>query len=174
MIMNIVDKAKKYAINSHRETNHFYDEHPYEYHLQMVVDTAEKFKFLIPKDEQDNVVAACWVHDVIEDCRQSYNDVVKATNQAVADLAYAVTTEKGKSRQERANEKYYNGIKETPYATYIKVCDRIANIKHSKSMQSRMFQVYSNENEGFKSKLWDNKYSKLFEYMDSLFTEKKQ
>ncbi|UZR93489.1 phosphohydrolase [Chondrinema litorale] len=169
--MNIVDKAKKYAIACHSETNHFYDEHPYEYHLQMVVDVAEKFKFLIPEDKQDNVVAACWVHDVIEDCRQSYNDVAKATSQDVADLAYAVTTEKGKSRKERANEKYYNGIKETPFATFIKVCDRIANIKHSKSMQSRMFQVYSKENEGFKTKLWDTKYLQLFDYMDKLFVE---
>ena len=34
------------------------------------------------------------MHDVIEDCRETYNDVNKATNEEIPELAYALTNEK--------------------------------------------------------------------------------
>jgi hypothetical protein len=34
------------------------------------------------------------VHDVIEDCRETCNDVKKATNEEIAELAYALTNKK--------------------------------------------------------------------------------
>jgi len=59
-------------------------------------------------------MTACWGHDLIEDCRVSYNDVKDALGQEAADIIYAVTNEKGKNRKERANDKYYEGIRNTP------------------------------------------------------------
>ena len=111
----MIEKAKEYAIDCHSKTGHLYDGKPYETHLQMVFNTAKKFIHLIPDEHQENVLAGCWVHDVIEDCRQTYNDVKNVTNVEVAELAYALTNEKGKTRKERANDKYYEGIRQTPY-----------------------------------------------------------
>lgn len=124
--------------------------------------------YLIPVEHQENVLAACWVHDVIEDCRQTYNDVKAKTNETVAELAYALTNEKGKTREERANEKYYEGIKKTPFATFIKVCDRIANYKYSKQQNNKMVKVYEKEMYNFIRKLYDKKYEYLFNHLKNL------
>jgi hypothetical protein len=103
-----------------------------------------------PKQEQVTLQEAClvaaWGHDLIEDCRVSYNDVKTHLGQEAADIVYAVTNEKGKNRAERANEKYYQGIRETPGAVFVKLCDRIANVQYSKMTKSRMFEMYSKEN----------------------------
>lgn len=60
----------------------------------------------------------------------------------VADIVYAVTNEKGKNRSERANEKYYQGIRENKLAVIVKICDRLANALYSKLINSRMLDVY--------------------------------
>lgn len=166
--MTIDEKARIYAIEKHRDTNHGYDQYPYEFHLQMVVNAAEKFIHLIPEEAQQNVLAGCWVHDVIEDARETYNDVKKALNEDIAELAYALTNNKGKTRSERAGERYYNGIRNTPYATFIKLCDRIANVTHSKNTRSRMLSVYRKENPKFIEKLQDEKYADVIQYLEDL------
>lgn len=168
--MDITEITKTYAITCHRETNHTYDGKPYEIHLQMVADTAEQFIHLIPKEERATVLAGCWVHDCMEDCRQTYNDVMRATNQAVAELAYALTNEKGKNRAERANAAYYEGIRNTRHAAFIKCCDRIANASYSKTGgKSRMFEIYQKENASFEEKIYHSDYEEAFQYLRSLF-----
>jgi len=164
----MIEKAKIYAVDCHNLTGHQYDGKSYKTHLQMVFDTANKFIHLIPAEHQENVLAACWVHDVIEDCRETYNDVKNATNQEIAELAYALTNEKGRTRKDRANDKYYDGIKQTPFATFIKVCDRIANYEYSKMQGSRMAEMYEKEMSGFVTKLYDVKYEELFNYINSI------
>jgi len=152
--MNIIDKAMMYAIKCHSETNHLYNGEPYHIHLRMVYNEAVKYSYLVSEADRDNFLAAAWVHDVIEDCRQTYNDVLKATNKDVAELAYALTNEKGKSRKERANDKYYDGINACRYASLLKVCDRIANLKYSIQTKSRMADMYIKENEDFLNKIY--------------------
>ena len=79
-----------------------------------------KYIHLLPNNRViSEVLAACWVHDVIEDCRETYNDVKNVLGERVADIAYALTNEKGKTRKERANDKYYEGIRNTPFALII-------------------------------------------------------
>jgi (p)ppGpp synthase/HD superfamily hydrolase len=138
-----------YAIKCHSETNHLYDGKPYALHLAMVVDTALTHLDTIPDVVHGEVIAACWLHDVIEDCRQTYNDVKSIAGAMVADIVYAVSNEKGKTRKERANAKYYEGIKATSWATFVKLCDRIANVRYSKETGSKMFEMYRKENDEF-------------------------
>lgn len=165
---NIIEKAKEYAIDCHDKTAHTYDGLPYDTHLEMVFDTANKFIHLIPDEYQEDVLAACWVHDVIEDCRQSYNDVKQATNHKVAELVYALTNEKGKTRKERANDKYYEGIRNTRFATFIKVCDRIANYEYSTRRGNNTANMYEQEMINFNTKLFDDKYGEMFDYLLSI------
>lgn len=162
------EQAKDYAKKCHTDTNHKYDGHPYTVHLQMVVDVSNKFIHLIPEDQRDNVLSGCWVHDLQEDCRVTRNDLKNATNEVVAELGYALTNEKGRTRKERANDKYYEGIRNTPYATFIKLCDRIANMTYSTKSGSRMSEMYRNEMPDFIGKLYDEKYQEMFDYLKSL------
>jgi hypothetical protein len=101
----------QWCIKQHRNTNHFYDTYlPYEFHLRMVAQVAVDFIHLLESKEKFahiEIQLACYGHDVIEDCRCSYNDVKEQLGSVAADIVYAVSNEKGKNRKERANEKYY-------------------------------------------------------------------
>ena len=102
-----INKAREYAILKHSETNHKYDGKPYDVHLKMVYDFGCKYIHILPNNETiEEVLASCWTHDVIEDCRETYNDVKKVLGEKVADIVYALSNEKGKNRSERANSKY--------------------------------------------------------------------
>lgn len=167
--MNLSEKARQYAIECHQSTNHLYDGYlPYEFHLRLVVATAHQFIQLIPEADREIVLAGCWVHDTIEDCRQTYNDVSQALGTPVAELAYALTNEKGKNRSERANAAYYEAIKATPYATFVKLCDRIANVTYSQLFGSRMTEVYAQEYPGFREKLYDPAWQPIFAHLEGL------
>jgi (p)ppGpp synthase/HD superfamily hydrolase len=117
---------------------------------------------------------ASFGHDLIEDTRVSYNDVMNQLGQEAADIIYAVSNEKGKNRKERANHKYYDGIRNTPGAVFVKLCDRIANVQYSKMTKSRMFEMYKKENDNFITQLgWDDTnthpYFEMFVYLVELF-----
>ena len=145
-----------WILKQHKDTNHMYDTYlPYEFHLRMVSNVAQEFIKAIP-DTNDgetsfrgSVLLAAWGHDLIEDTRVSYNDVRMTLGQDAADIIYAVSNEKGKTRKERANAAYYKGIRETPGAVFVKLCDRIANVQYSKMTGSRMFEMYKKENSDF-------------------------
>lgn len=168
METNIINKAKRYAVNCHKEANHLYNGSPYEIHLEMVYKSAIFFSYLIPENDRESFIAAAWTHDLIEDCRQTYNDVLNATNEQVAELTYALTNEKGKTRKERANQKYYAGIRACPHAILLKVCDRIANLQYSIDQKSRMRDIYAKEMRDFLLELYDEKYKDAFEYLEGM------
>ena len=125
---------------------------------------------------RDDVILAAWGHDLIEDTRTSYNDVREVLGHTPAEIIYAVSNEKGKTRKERANDKYYQGIRSTPGAVFVKLCDRIANVQYSKMSGSRMFEMYKKENSNFIQQLgWfgdvtDPNYE-LFCTLQELFIE---
>lgn len=175
---------KDWILKQHEDTNHMYDTYlPYEFHLRMVANVAYEFIKFMPDrydDEEisfrDEVILAAWGHDLIEDTRVSYNDVKKVLGFYAAEIIYAVSNEKGKTRKERANAAYYKGIRQTPGAIFVKLCDRIANIQYSKMTGSRMFEMYKKENSNFIQELgWfgdvtDPNYE-LFCTLQELFVE---
>jgi (p)ppGpp synthase/HD superfamily hydrolase len=166
-----------YCIEQHRATNHMYDTYlPYEFHLRMVATAAKDFTHVHSVDPlwKETVEIAAYAHDLIEDTRTSYNDVKANLGELVANIVYAVSNEKGKNRKERANEKYYEGIRATPGATFIKLCDRIANVQYSKMTQSKMFDMYRKENENFINSIGyspDHQLISMFNYLNELFTD---
>lgn len=169
---NIQQIGQEYASKCHRETNHLYNGQPYTTHLEMVVGTANKFIHLIPESDRGNVIAACWCHDVIEDTRQTYNDVKAMTNETVAELVYALTNDKGKNRKERAGKKYYDGIKAVKYASFVKMCDRIANIEYSKRTKSHMLNMYIEESDDFVDALYKVYLDEMWAYYHELLFSK--
>ena len=177
--MNYVD----WCIEQHRKTNHQYDKYlPYEFHLRMVVNAANQFEHLLASREPEfieSIKLACWGHDLIEDTRVSYNDVKNVLGHKAADMVYAVTNEKGRNRAQRANSKYYEDIRSTKGAVFVKLCDRIANVQYSKMTGSRMFLIYRKENESFGKSLgvWgvdgysQHEYFPLFAYLMEIFSK---
>lgn len=165
----LLAKAKEFAIQSHRGTNHIYDEYPYEMHLILARMVGSEFLYLIPGEKREIVLASIWCHDLIEDCRQTYHDIVATLeNEEVANIVFAVTNEKGKNRKERANEKYYFELKQNILAIFVKLCDRIANVRYSKYKNDPLYTAYQREQDNFKQSLYVEEYKEMFDYLDKL------
>ncbi len=158
---DIIEVAKNIATQAHADVNHLYDHFPYEVHLGYVVTTAQRYGYLLPNRDYDKVIAACWLHDTLEDTRLTYNDICSAFGDQfdsnliheVAEIVFALTNNKGRNRKERANAAYYEGIRKTPFATFVKLCDRIANVSYSKMFGSKMLSMYRRENADFLASL---------------------
>lgn len=167
-----VHKAAEYATKCHADTNHLYDGHPYSHHLEWVFKTGLQFINLIPVDAQETVLSACWCHDLIEDARQTYNDIKKVMGYDVAEMVFALTNEKGRYRHDRANDNYYAVIRLTPYADFVKICDRIANVENCVITKNRMLEMYQKEHDRFVQQLYNIKYGPMFNLLADLLATK--
>lgn len=169
LMKGIVLKARLYAFNVESLTRRKYDGKPYSFHTYMVYQYAKKYIDLIPVIERDSTLGACFTHDLIEDCGVTFNDVRKATNVKIASLTSALTTlVHGHTRRDRAPKSYYRRILKEKNADFIKICDRLANIKNSVNTNSTMLVAYRNENNKFRKNLYDEKYDIMFQEMDKL------
>ena len=158
-IYNIQLAIKERAAKFHEEVNQHYDEHPYSYHLERVATNAINYLYLVLDREEDvlPVIFGAYFHDSIEDARLTYNDVMKVAREFMSEgqallateIVYALTNEKGRNRHERANDKYYYGIRNTMYAPLVKASDRLANYTYAKETKSRMVKCYEKEMEEF-------------------------
>ena len=140
------------------------------------------------------IICACWCHDLIEDARINYNSMLEYSKKAVmssyvpigfgdigersraiADIVYAVSNEKGKNRAERESDKYFEGIRNTEHATFVKLCDRIANIEYSKMTERESggkLEMYRKEYPRFYQQLCDEKYRQMFDYIEDILIAK--
>jgi (p)ppGpp synthase/HD superfamily hydrolase len=148
--------GRQFASEQHRAVNQLYDGYlPYEFHLRLVAKTASDFISVLDVDDSvtNIILDAAWCHDVLEDTHITYNDLKKVIGEQAADIVYAVTNEKGRTRKERANEKYYQGIRHTKYAVFVKLCDRIANVTYGRLFGGGMYIMYQKEQESFEKAL---------------------
>ena len=149
-------KAMSYAFTAHESVNHRINGAPYSVHLALAGFYGLKFLEIVPIYLRQTAIDALFLHDTIEDTRKTYNDIKSEFGAGVADIVFACSNEKGRTRKERANLKYYQGIIGTPGAIFVKLCDRLANVKYSKETGSEQFEMYKKENNGFLSSLFPN------------------
>jgi (p)ppGpp synthase/HD superfamily hydrolase len=145
----LIMKAYNYARKCHDGTNQEYDGNSYMVHVIGAFGYAAKYIDLISKPDRATVLAAVFAHDVIEDTRQTYGDVKKELGERVAEIVYAVTNEKGKNRKERANDVYYSRIRRKKNADFVKLCDRLSNVRYSVDHGASQAKMYRNENKLF-------------------------
>lgn len=156
-----IEQIGQSAHELHQSVNQTYgDDLPYGFHLDMVVEGIICYGHQVCTREEDVLpfFFGAYYHDSIEDARQTYNDVMKTARRwmteeqalMATEIVYALTNDKGRTRAERAGERYYQGIRQTPYAPFVKLCDRLANVTYSCSVDSgrngnRMREVYKSE-----------------------------
>ena len=155
-----IELVRGHAHQLHESVRQTYGgELPYGYHLDMVVNNIRDFGHLVCVSTEDvlPLFFGGYYHDSIEDARLTYNDVMAVARRTLTEeqalmateIVYALTNDKGRTRAERAGEKYYKGIRETPYAPFVKLCDRLANITFSCSNMNpsnqHMKEVYKQE-----------------------------
>jgi hypothetical protein len=184
---------KEWAIAQHANTNHMYDGKigdptalPYSYHLQLVNDVLHRFKWLIDKLHAEGlcprfeiIETAAWGHDLIEDARASYNDIVKVCTNwfgfskedaiAIAEIIRAVTNNgRGRDRKEKMPDYIYKEIYDTPGADICKLGDRGGNILHGLLKGSSQKDMYKKEHTHFKQMLYKEHLAPFWEWIQKL------
>lgn len=142
-------KARDFAILCHGDQK--YGEYPYEIHLGHVVNVLLRFGVMPDTESQLNLMAAAWLHDVLEDTPVTYKEIEDAFNPEVARIVFAVTDEPGATRRER-KEKTYVKLAQNPDGVIVKLADRIANVEFSLIHGNiDLLYMYHKEQPGFEA-----------------------
>ena len=167
--------AKEFFTNLHDiEVNQKYAKNlPYSFHLELVEKQALKFEKYILSEKRDITFTGIWGHDSIEDARLTYNDVKSKFGKEVAEIIYLCTENKGRNREARKDEVWYNELAQNDIAVFVKLCDIIANSLFSLTTGSTMFEKYKNE---YYNKVkqylypkYKNRYADMFEYLEKIY-----
>ncbi len=162
-INETIEVAKAFANLLHVDAGQTYDKLPYITHCQSVVDVLLHFN-----ETDKSILAAAYLHDVVEDCGVSLVTIEDIFGPKIAKLVYAVTDEPGANRKER-KEKTYKKILTVEDAVKIKLADRIANLTHSvNSGNERMFRMYLKEAAEFEKALYEEDTLDLEPYWDTI------
>jgi len=156
-----------YVLKLHHSVGQRYDKYPYFYHLKMVYGFSLKFRHLLTKEESFIAFLICLLHDTIEDCRLTYNDVKTKFGFKVADSVFACTDLRGKTRKERHAPEFYKLLKNDKLASYAKICDIIANMTMSKKTGSTMLNRYRKEYSNTKNELYRSEFDEMFIYIEN-------
>lgn len=159
-----------FDLHDNKVNQKYADTLPYSFHLEMVYNQAKKFSYLIKYGEHDRIYISCYAHDSIEDARKTYNDIEKLCGNEIADIVYCCTEDKGKTREERHSDKFYEELSKNKLAVFVKLCDIIANTHYSLMTNSNMYEKYKKEFDKTKKYLFVKEYEDMFNYLEKLLT----
>lgn len=146
--MNVADKAKEFAIAKHATQK--YGEHSYSYHLAQVSQVISEFGYA----GDEAIMAAGWLHDVLEDTPTTYEMLASEFGKETADIVWAVTNESGKNRVDRFRKTALK-IQSNKKALIVKLADRIANTEASLQSNPKLYKMYVKEFPVFKELLYN-------------------
>jgi guanosine-3',5'-bis(diphosphate) 3'-pyrophosphohydrolase len=160
----IVYLARTFACIAHEQRNQRYDDLPYLAHLEDVVAVMKEFGC-----EDEELLAAGYLHDVVEDCGVSCYLVEQRFGRRVSELVCAVSDEPGRNRAER-HKLTYPKIFSTPDATFLKLADRIANVRACLRGKSKiLLEMYTKEHGFFSAALRvQGEYEEMWRLLEGL------
>lgn len=164
-----VKKTKLFSLLIHHKVRQSYDFYPYYYHTYMVAETTLKFQHLLDTDEEiENAYIVALLHDTIEDCRKTYNDIKAIFGETIADMVYCCTELRGKNRKKRHGQQYYEDLKNNELASFVKLCDIYSNVSQSIKTGNSMFKAYQKEFYTIKKHLYRDKFKPLFDELQAM------
>ncbi|MCR5672516.1 MAG: helix-turn-helix domain-containing protein [Lachnospiraceae bacterium] len=115
--------AVDFAVAAHEGQKRKKSSVPYIYHPLNLARHALAMDIM-----EDEIIAACLLHDVIEDCKKSLADL--PVNDETKELVRLLTCEKenDETKRKAVLEKYYGAIVKNPRAALIKCLDRCNNL----------------------------------------------
>lgn len=149
--MDIKQKAKKFATFAHQgQVRKAEPNVPYIVHPIGVAELLEKLGY------DDNVIAAAYLHDVVEDTDYTLDDLEKEFNSDIASLVDSVSEmDKTLSWEERKNRMIDN-IREKPLRNKVISCsDKINNIESLiKLLKKDGMKAFDSFKRGYDKQLW--------------------
>ncbi|WP_094710499.1 HD domain-containing protein [Hahella sp. CCB-MM4] len=140
----LIQKAKSYAIGAHRriDQRRKYSFQPYEHHLKSVAD------ILSQAGADEEMIAAAWLHDVVEDTPATFEDVEREFGQSVAELVRELTDvsrlqDGNRSMRKSIDREHTSNVSDR--AQQVKLADLIDNCHDICSHDARFGKVYLEE-----------------------------
>lgn len=149
--MNLIKKAKKLAKEKHGGDKRKYDEKKdYYSHPQGVAKRLQQFKSY--KHNQE-VIAAAYLHDILEETNMKYKELKSLFNEQIADLVKELTSDSSKYSNTGDESKYLakakyltdkiNNMSED--ARVIKLADRTDNVSDLSAAPQSFSDRYAKE-----------------------------
>jgi (p)ppGpp synthase/HD superfamily hydrolase len=172
--MNNIEKARDFAYEKHNKPSDSqrYGNAPYSKHLDDVKAVADRHLHYLNAEEVEDVYCAIYLHDTVEDTETTPNLLKKLFNDRVASIVLAVSNERGWDKKEILF-KTLPKIWQNRLATFVKMCDRIANTTNSKAgideRSSSLFERYKSEYPVFRYALKNEDFEDLWKELDELY-----
>lgn len=145
-----VARAAGFAAAAHHKQR--YGSAPYTYHLEQVAYVLRQHAVA---DVPEELEAAAWLHDVLEDTPVSESYLREFFGAGVADLVVAVTDEPGRDRKERKTRTYPKIRAAGAKAVRLKLADRIANFSSAvREGRQDLLTMYRSEHPEFRAALY--------------------
>ncbi|WP_313953545.1 HD domain-containing protein, partial [Accumulibacter sp.] len=140
----LIQRAKNFATSAHQRIGHRrkYSDQPYQVHLEAVA------RLVASVTDDAEMIAAAWLHDVVEDTPATLGDVEREFGPAVAALVQDLTDVSRPSDGNRAIRKEsdrQHTAHASPRAKSIKLADLIDNCQDISHHDVRFARVYLGE-----------------------------
>lgn len=134
---NLEHKAKQFAYEAHKGMKRKGKELPFTYHLELVN------RILKTLTNDDNILAAGWLHDVVEDTPITLEHIQKEFNHKICHYVALETEDKSLSWKERKEKQIQELKEDDSKVVLIAYSDKVANM-------TEMLQDYKT----IKDELW--------------------
>lgn len=165
--------------------NQKYDDYlPYSFHLKAAERVGYQFKHLLPENivsdfppvDENFTVAMMGIygHDLIEDARMTYNEIKDRWGVAVAEVIYYCTEMRGKTRDHRKNDEFFEELSKDDIAVFVKLCDIIANASYSLFTMDwkRLKKSEEEYHAKVKKYLYNERYKPMFDFLEQIYASK--
>lgn len=147
--MSLLDKALLFAEKAHKDQ--LYGNLPYLNHLKSTASIAYDLGY------DETIIVSCILHDILEDTNVTYTELKQQFGKEIAEIVYCVTDELGRNRYERKT-KTYQKTRDNWKAVIVKICDRLANLRHSAEHSPNLLTMYLKEHDDFCSSLMSKEH----------------
>ena len=142
--MDLVERAREYAINAHKRIDHRrkYTQHPYSVHLGAVA------RLVSSVSDDPEMIAAAWLHDVVEDTSATLYDIELEFGKSVAALVEDLTDVSKPSDGNRTTRKAIDRehlAHASPKAKTVKLADLIDNCQDICKNDKRFARIFLEE-----------------------------
>jgi len=143
--MKTIDEIKNYSQLCYDNSNCMYDGNNYFTHINMVVGTLTSYlKIFNSVVDFENTLRSAYTHDLLEDTKETWDDIFKNCGKDIADITLAVTDVPAENRLMKHLLTMHRTV--TDYrAIILKMCDMHANASYSKEHGSSMYKKYQIE-----------------------------
>lgn len=141
MLQTLEEQARRYATKAHADAGQRrkYTDEPYIVHPAAVVELVRS----VCDDEE--MLAAAWLHDTVEDTPNTLNDIRSSFGERVASLVEMLTNRGAQAGQNRAARKlahFQHTQQASPDAQTIKLADIIDNTRSIVHFDPHFARVY--------------------------------